>query len=157
MNTIFPFSVIWIPFSAYFFCRASGIRPPMEVPPPPPPPGLFPRHLNLIYLGKEIYAHISGFGYHLQNYKNTPFSGNLPETTRKKYTPFPRKWEHACGPLLHSMGGGGGGGGGRFHVKSVECLQINHSLYSTSTLRKLNQSTFQINEDRVTESLAVPV
>ena len=27
------------------------------------------------------------------------FSGNLPETIAPKYSPFPRKWEYACGPL----------------------------------------------------------
>ena len=33
------------------------------------------------------------------------FSGILPETTAPKYPPFPRKWERACGPVMHSSGG----------------------------------------------------
>ena len=60
---------------------------------------------------------ISGKGYTplsrvlvtIGNYKKHPlfrvFSGNLPETTAKKYPPlgpFLRKWEYACGPLMHS-------------------------------------------------------
>ena len=55
---------------------------------------------------------ISGIGYHWHLQKTPPFpvfSGNLPETTTKKK--IPRKWECACGPLMHSSGGGGQGAG----------------------------------------------
>ena len=46
--------------------------------------------------------------------KTPPFPGFLGKSSRD-YTPkiyhlpFPRKWEDACGPLMHSIGGGGGG------------------------------------------------
>ena len=58
----------------------------------------------------------SGIGlFTIGNYRKHPlsqsFSGNLPKTTaKKKILPFLRKWEHACGPLMHSSGGGGGAG-----------------------------------------------
>ena len=56
---------------------------------------------------------ISG-SFTIGNYKNTPCSGLSREIfprlyyIRPKYPPFPRKWEYACGPLMHSSGGGGG-------------------------------------------------
>ena len=55
---------------------------------------------------------ISGIGYHWQLQKKTPpflvLSGNLPETTAKKYPPFPRKWNAHAAPLCIRVGGGGG-------------------------------------------------
>ena len=62
-----------------------------------------------------------GYWLPLANYKNQPlssaFSGNFPETIGpQNYPPFPRKWEHAHGPLMHSSvcvwGGPPHGGGG---------------------------------------------
>ena len=72
--------------------------------PPPEPP----------YLGKRISKDniFPYLGYWLplaitKKKKILVFSGNLPETTAKKTPPFWRKWERACGPLMHSSGGPG--------------------------------------------------
>ena len=84
-------------------------------PPPPPPP-----HSHRIcsfpitwfpYLGKDSYMYIpiSGICYHWQLQKTPPFPGFLGKSSRDyaKITPFPRKWEHACGTLsMYSSGGG---------------------------------------------------
>ena len=61
----------------------------------------------------RIYPPISGILVTVGNYKNTPFSWFsreiFPRLKKKvqKYPPFPRKWERACGPLMHSSGGPG--------------------------------------------------
>ena len=75
---------------------------------------LIPHHLNPLSREKDIQARIyppsSGIGYRWQLQKHPlflVFSENLPETTAKKYPPFPRLWERACGPLMHSSGGPG--------------------------------------------------
>ena len=99
-----------------------GIKRP-ESPPPPPPradtpiePGgggstyaLSPVTPNLPYLGKTISKDIPPLSRVLVtvgNYKNNTFFLVFSAT---KYTPppFPRKWERACGPLMHSSGGPG--------------------------------------------------
>ena len=36
------------------------------------------------------------------------FSREIFQRLRPKYTPFPRKWEYVCGPIMHWSGGGGG-------------------------------------------------
>ena len=77
--------------------------------PPPPstliePGGTFARSRSPEPLSQVLVT--------IGNYKKHPlfraFSGNLPETPAKIIPPFPRKWECACGPLVHSRGGGGG-------------------------------------------------
>ena len=64
------------------------------------------------YLGKRISKEIPpylGYWLPLALTKKHPLflviSGNLPENTAKKYPPFPRKWERACGPLCIRVGG----------------------------------------------------
>ena len=66
---------------------------------------------------------ISGIGYMptMDNYKQTPpFPGLSREifpikNTRPQNHPFPRKWEHACGPLICIRVRGGGG----FYLRHV--------------------------------------
>ena len=68
------------------------------------------------------YTPISGIGYHWQLQKNTPFSGLSREIFPRllpNIPPFPRKWEYACGPLMHSSGGGGGG-----YIGSLQQTQL---------------------------------
>ena len=113
---------------------------------------LIPHHLNppisgkghpriYPYLGKRTskdiplsrekdiqgYTPISGIGYRWQLQKTLPFPGFLGKSSRD-YTAknTPRKWERACGPLMHSSGGGGGGGGGGgrdYHVTQAHALE----------------------------------
>ena len=73
---------------------------------PPPPPResrgtynmLVPHHLNP--LSREFVT--------IGNYtKNAPFLGKYSRDYATKIPPFPRNWEHAYGPLMHSSGGGG--------------------------------------------------
>ena len=96
----------WRP--AYSICH--GCR-------PPPPHSnrtrgylcSFPITWTLLSQEKDIPP-ISGIGYHWQLHKNPPFPGFLGKSSRdygQKYPPFPRKWEYACSPLMHSRGGGG--------------------------------------------------
>ena len=69
-------------------------------PEPPPPP-----------ISGKGYTPYLGYRLPIGNYKKTLFSAfsvNFPETEAKRYTPFPRKWERACGPLCIWSGGGGG-------------------------------------------------
>ena len=91
------------------------------LPPPPPPTDIEPggtharsRSPEPPYIGKRIYPLYLGYWLPWAITKNTPFSGLSREISprlRPKYPPFPRKWECACGPLMHSSGGGGGGAG----------------------------------------------
>ena len=72
---------------------------------------LIPHHQNPPVLGKghpRTYPPISGIGYRWQLQKNTPFPGFLGKSSRdygQKIPTFPRKWERACGLLMHSSGG----------------------------------------------------
>ena len=68
---------------------------------------IIPHHLNPPILGKRISKDIPPppsirYWLLLATLQKTPlflvFSGNLPETTAKKYPSFPRKWERACDP-----------------------------------------------------------
>ena len=68
--------------------------------------------IPLTYLGKripkDIPGYISGIDYRWQLQKTPPFPGFLVKSSRdytaKKYPSFPRKWEHACGPLCIRVG-----------------------------------------------------
>ena len=86
-------------------------------PPPPPPPrsnriSRIRGHLCSFpvtwtpYIGKKIYplSYILVL-YHWQLQKTLPFPGFLGKSSRDyapKISPFPRKCEHARGPLMHS-------------------------------------------------------
>ena len=73
---------------------------PHHLNPPPPPP----------HLGKEIYSQgLSRVLVTIGNYQNTPFLGFLGKSSLDyaQRSPFPRKWECACDPLLHSSEGAG--------------------------------------------------
>ena len=75
---------------------------------------LVPHHRNPLSREQDNIPPILGIGYHWQLQKH-PFPGFLGKSSRdpdQKYPSFPRKWERACGPLMHSRGVGGGGGGG---------------------------------------------
>ena len=88
------------------------------IPPPPPTPiepgGTYARFpiTRTPYLGKRIYPPISGIGYLWQLQKTSPFPGFLGKSSRDygqkipPPPPFPRKWEYARGPLMHSSGVG---------------------------------------------------
>ena len=64
---------------------------------------LVPHHLNPLSWEKDIppSTRVSGIVYQWRVKTNSP--RYLSETT--PYPPVTRKWEHACGPLLHSNGG----------------------------------------------------
>ena len=49
-------------------------------------------------------------GYRVTTCENPfpSFPRKFSRDKRPQNTPFPRKWEHACGPLVHSSGVGGG-------------------------------------------------
>ena len=79
------------------------------------------------YLGKRIYP-LSRVLVTIGNYKKHPLFrvllGNLHETTAKKYPPFPRKWEYACGPSCIRVGGGGGALGSYYvHISTTSSLK----------------------------------
>ena len=82
---------------------------------PPPPPSPTPIESGGTYarsFGLKIYPYL-GYWSPLTITKKHPLSrvflGKLSEYYAPKYSPFPRKYEDACGPLMHSTGGGGGG------------------------------------------------
>ena len=67
-------------------------------------------HLNLLSRERDIPLYLGYWLYTIGNYKKyiyiiykVAFPGisreNLPEITAKIYPSFPRKWEHARGPL----------------------------------------------------------
>ena len=77
------------------------------------------RPVHSIFTPKEVITDVTTKGvkiewiewvffiYFYREYR--VFSGNLPETIKSKDTPpplFPRKWEHALDPLVHSNRGG---------------------------------------------------
>ena len=71
--------------------------------PSPEPPYLWKR------ISKDIPPPpISGIAYRWQLQKTPPFPGFLGKSARDygKKKKIPRKWERACGPLMHSRGGG---------------------------------------------------
>ena len=85
--------------------RGNGVCPSIHV----------PHHLDPPTAEKNIPP-ISGIGYHWQFLKTPPFSGFLGKSTPPHYPLSRKKWESACGPLMHSSGVGksslwGGGGG----------------------------------------------
>ena len=94
-------------------------RSPSPEPPPPPP----------IPISEKGYYPLSLVLVTISNYQKHPlflaFLGNIPETKATRYPPFPRKWEHACSPFMHSSGGPG--------HKSVSKSQIlrNAGIFST--------------------------
>ena len=78
---------------------------------------LVPHYRNPPILGKGCTLPPSRLVYWLSLAitKTTPFPGFLGISSRDyglKYPPFPRKWEYARGPIMHSSGVGGGGGAG---------------------------------------------
>ena len=64
------------------------------------------------YLGKKMY-HLSRVLVTTDNYNITKkthfFLGKFSRDYAPQIPPFPRKWENAYGPLMHSSGEGGGG------------------------------------------------
>ena len=81
-----------------------------EAPPPPLPTPIESGGIPLLStpLSREKDTPpTSGSGYHWQLQKH-PFPGlfvKFSQDYAPKIPPFPRKLEHACGPLMHSSGG----------------------------------------------------
>ena len=76
---------------------------------PPPPPPISGKGCTRDYPLSRVLISIGNY----TNKQKTNFPGFVEKSSQDyglKIPPFPRKWEYACGPLMHSSEGGGGNG-----------------------------------------------